>query len=116
MTFDGVTRSIRNGHVGIREELDLVIDDGELLVLVGPSGCGKSTALRLVAGLETVTDGELRIGDERRERPPAARSATSCMVFQNYALLSAHDARAQNIGFRSSCAGVRTEGRAPPSV
>jgi len=65
--------------------IDVTIADGELLVLVGPSGCGKSTLLRMVAGLETVTRGEIRIGDQRvNELEPAKRNIA--MVFQNYAL------------------------------
>ncbi len=61
------------------------IDDGEFIVVVGPSGCGKSTVLRMVAGLETVTSGEIRIGDRRvNELEPAQRDIA--MVFQNYAL------------------------------
>ena len=67
------------------EELDLEIEDGEFLVIVGPSGCGKSTTLRMIAGLETVTDGEIRLGDEViNEKAPKDRDIA--MVFQNYAL------------------------------
>jgi multiple sugar transport system ATP-binding protein len=67
------------------EDLSLQVADGEMMVLVGPSGCGKSTALRLLAGLDPVTDGELLIGDERmNERSPQHRDIA--MVFQNYAL------------------------------
>ena len=102
VTFDGVTKVYPNGHVGIRE-LDLVIDDGEMLVLVGPSGCGKSTALRMVAGLETITEGELRIGDDVvNDLPPKERDIA--MVFQNYALYP-HMTVAQNIGFALKLAG-----------
>jgi len=102
VTFDGVTKVYPNGHVGIRE-LDLVIDDGEMLVLVGPSGCGKSTALRMVAGLETITEGELRIGEEVvNDLPPKERDIA--MVFQNYALYP-HMTVAQNIGFALKLAG-----------
>src|SRR5215210_1675691 len=65
--------------------LDLHIDDGEFMVLVGPSGCGKTTALRMVAGLEAITKGEVRIGDRVvNEVPPKERDIA--MVFQNYAL------------------------------
>ncbi|MDX1739751.1 MAG: sn-glycerol-3-phosphate ABC transporter ATP-binding protein UgpC [Rhodothermales bacterium] len=64
---------------------DFVVDDGEFVVLVGPSGCGKSTTLRMVAGLESITSGELRIGDTRvNDVPPKDRDIA--MVFQNYAL------------------------------
>ena len=65
--------------------LDLEITDGELMVLVGPSGCGKSTTLRMVAGLEEITEGEVRIG-ERRVNSLDPRRRDIAMVFQNYAL------------------------------
>ena len=65
--------------------LSLEIPDGELMVLVGPSGCGKTTALRMVAGLEVITEGEIRIGDRVvNGLPPRDRDVA--MVFQNYAL------------------------------
>ncbi|MEO5616972.1 MAG: ATP-binding cassette domain-containing protein, partial [Candidatus Eisenbacteria bacterium] len=65
--------------------LDLEIEDGELLVLVGPSGCGKSTVLRMIAGLEEITEGEIRIGDRVvNDLPPRDRDIA--MVFQSYAL------------------------------
>jgi multiple sugar transport system ATP-binding protein len=65
--------------------LDLQIEDGEFMVLVGPSGCGKTTALRMVAGLEAITKGEVRIGDRVvNDVPPKERDIA--MVFQNYAL------------------------------
>ena len=71
-------------HPAVRD-LDLEIDDGELLVLVGPSGCGKSTVLRMIAGLEEVSSGEIRIGDRVvNDVPPRDRDIA--MVFQNYAL------------------------------
>jgi multiple sugar transport system ATP-binding protein len=67
------------------EDLNLKVEDGEMMVLVGPSGCGKSTALRLLAGLDMPSHGELLIGGERmNERPPQHRDIA--MVFQNYAL------------------------------
>jgi len=66
-------------------DIDFGIEDGEFLVLVGPSGCGKSTLLRTVAGLEEISEGELRIGGERaNEKPPRDRDIA--MVFQSYAL------------------------------
>ncbi len=66
-------------------DLDLVVDDGEFVVLVGPSGCGKTTALRMVAGLEEPTSGEIRIGgDLVTNVPPKKRDIA--MVFQDYAL------------------------------
>ncbi|MFA9517746.1 ABC transporter ATP-binding protein [Halopenitus sp. H-Gu1] len=67
------------------EELDLDIKDGEFIVVVGPSGCGKSTTLRMISGLESITDGEIRIGNERiNEKAPKDRDIA--MVFQSYAL------------------------------
>jgi multiple sugar transport system ATP-binding protein len=66
-------------------DLDLAIEDGELMVLVGPSGCGKTTALRMVAGLEEITDGEIRIGD-RIVNDLTPKERNIAMVFQSYAL------------------------------
>src|SRR6187399_1096698 len=66
-------------------DLDLAINDGELMVLVGPSGCGKTTALRMVAGLEEISDGELRIGD-RVVNDLTPKERNIAMVFQSYAL------------------------------
>ena len=77
--------------------IDLDIADGEFVVLVGPSGCGKSTTLRMIAGLEDITGGTLRIGGEVvNEREPKQRNIA--MVFQNYAIYP-HLSVAQNIGF-----------------
>ncbi|ODR82171.1 sugar ABC transporter ATP-binding protein [Haladaptatus sp. W1] len=74
------------------DSLDIDIDDGEFLVLVGPSGCGKSTTLRMLAGLETVTDGTITIGDrEVQHLAPSERSIA--MVFQSYALYTKMNAR-----------------------
>jgi multiple sugar transport system ATP-binding protein len=79
------------------DALDLEIEDGEFLVLVGPSGCGKSTSLRMIAGLEDVTEGSVFIGDrDVTELPPKARDVA--MVFQNYALYP-HMTVAENMGF-----------------
>ena len=85
--FDSVTKVYddQSNLIVAVEELDLNIRDGEFLVLVGPSGCGKSTTLRMIAGLETVTGGEIRIGDEVvNDRAPRDRDIA--MVFQDYAL------------------------------
>ena len=66
------------------DALDLKVDDGEFMVLLGPSGCGKTTALRMVAGLDDITDGTLRIGDRVvNDIDPARRDVS--MVFQSYA-------------------------------
>ena len=78
-------------------DLNLDIHDGEFLVLVGPSGCGKTTALRMIAGLEDITGGELRIGDTRMNEV-APKDRDIAMVFQSYALYP-HMTVAENIGF-----------------
>ena len=79
------------------EELSLDIDDGEFIVVVGPSGCGKSTTLRMIAGLETVTDGEIRLAGERiNEKSPKDRDIA--MVFQSYALYP-HKTVRQNMAY-----------------
>ena len=78
-------RKVYPGDVEAIKTIDLSIDDGELVVLVGPSGCGKSTLLRMIAGLETITSGEVKIGDKTVNKlEPAERDIA--MVFQNYAL------------------------------
>jgi multiple sugar transport system ATP-binding protein len=88
-----------DGTEAVRE-LDLDISDGELVVLVGPSGCGKTTALRMVAGLEPITSGEVRIGDRVvNDLPPKNRDIA--MVFQNYALYPHMDA------FRNMAFGLK---------
>ena len=92
-----------NGFTAIHD-LSLDIADGEFLVLVGPSGCGKSTALRMVAGLETITSGTLTIAGERmNDVEPKDRNVA--MVFQNYALYPHLDV-ARNIGFPLRLAGM----------
>ena len=92
------------GAVQIVKGIDLEIADGELVVLVGPSGCGKSTTLRMVAGLESVTDGEIRIGNRVvNALPPRERDIA--MVFQDYALYP-HKTVAENMGFSLKVRGV----------
>src|SRR5436190_13036705 len=78
-------------------DLDLAINDGELMVLVGPSGCGKTTALRMAAGLEEISGGEIRIGD-RIVNDLAPRERDIAMVFQNYALYP-HKSVYENLAF-----------------
>jgi len=78
-------------------ELDLAIPDGELMVLVGPSGCGKTTALRMLAGLETISDGVIRIGERVVNHVPS-RDRDIAMVFQSYALYP-HLSVYENIAF-----------------
>jgi len=83
VTFDGVYK--RFGDFIAVKDLDLAIQDGEFMVLVGPSGCGKTTSLRMIAGLEEITDGTLRIGD-RVVNDIAPKDRDIAMVFQSYAL------------------------------
>ena len=83
VTFDHVTK--KYGDVLAVDDLNLAIADGEFMVLVGPSGCGKTTSLRMIAGLEEITDGTLRIGERVvNDVPPKDRDIA--MVFQSYAL------------------------------
>ncbi|GLZ40092.1 sn-glycerol-3-phosphate ABC transporter ATP-binding protein UgpC [Actinokineospora sp. NBRC 105648] len=97
VTFDGTTRYYAGNPVPAVDGLDLEVADGEFLVLVGPSGCGKSTTLRMLAGLEGIDDGAIRIGDrDVTNLPPKDRDIA--MVFQNYALYP-HMTVADNIGF-----------------
>jgi multiple sugar transport system ATP-binding protein len=88
LTLDNVTKVFTEddgNEIVAVDDVNIDIDDGEFLVLVGPSGCGKSTTLRMIAGLETVTSGEISLGGERiNEKPPAERDIA--MVFQSYAL------------------------------
>src|SRR5215468_6251737 len=84
IVLENVTKVFRDGTRAV-SSLNLKVADGELMVLVGPSGCGKTTALRMVAGLEDVTEGTIRIGDRIvNDRSPGERDVA--MVFQNYAL------------------------------
>jgi multiple sugar transport system ATP-binding protein len=83
VTFDHVTK--RYGDVAAVRDFSLEIQDGEFMVLVGPSGCGKTTSLRMIAGLEEITEGTLRIG-ERVVNDVAAKDRDIAMVFQSYAL------------------------------
>jgi multiple sugar transport system ATP-binding protein len=101
--LDEVNKVYPNGYHAI-SDLNLAIEDGEFLVLVGPSGCGKSTALRMVAGLEEISGGELRIGD-RVVNDVHPKDRDIAMVFQNYALYP-HMTVADNIGFALKLAKV----------
>ena len=103
--LEQVWKKYPNGHVAARG-VDLAIADGEFMVLVGPSGCGKSTALRMIAGLETPSEGKVLIGDrDVTELPPQERDIA--MVFQSYALYP-HMTVRENLGF-----GLRMRGVAP---
>ncbi len=76
----------RYGALEVVHGIDLEVADREFIALVGPSGCGKSTTLRMIAGLEDITGGEIEIGDQCGQRPAAARAQHLAMVFQSYAL------------------------------
>src|SRR5919197_5673421 len=96
ITLENVTKRFPDGYEAVRD-MNLQIEDGEFMILVGPSGCGKSTALRMIAGLEEITDGELRIdGEIVNELLPRDRDIA--MVFQNYALYP-HMSVRDNMGF-----------------
>src|SRR3954467_9569935 len=104
VTYDKATRIYPGTEKPAVDQLDIGIEDGEFLVLVGPSGCGKSTSLRMLAGLEDVNGGVIRIGDrDVTHLPPKDRDIA--MVFQNYALYP-HMTVAQNMGFALKMAGV----------
>jgi multiple sugar transport system ATP-binding protein len=106
ITLDGVTKVFADGQEAVKE-MDLEIGDGEFMILVGPSGCGKSTALRMIAGLEDVTRGDVKIGgDVVNDRAPKDRDVA--MVFQNYALYP-HMTVRENMGFALKLAGVDKE-------
>ena len=95
----------RFGNVVAVNQLTLEIHKGELLVLLGPSGCGKTTALRMIAGLETLDEGDIYIG-ERRVNDVLPKYRDVAMVFQSYALYP-HMTVAQNIGYPLKLRGVR---------
>jgi multiple sugar transport system ATP-binding protein len=103
ITLDGVTKVFADGYEAVKQ-IDLEIGDGEFMILVGPSGCGKSTALRMVAGLEEISAGEVRIdGEPVNDRAPKDRDIA--MVFQNYALYP-HMTVRENMGFALKLAGT----------
>jgi multiple sugar transport system ATP-binding protein len=98
-----VTKRYDDGFEAVKH-MNLEIKDGEFMILVGPSGCGKSTALRMIAGLEDISDGELLIGGEVvNQKAPKDRDIA--MVFQNYALYP-HMTVRDNMGFALKLAGV----------
>src|SRR5688572_11505281 len=94
--FKEITKRYPDGFEAVKA-IDLDIGDGEFMILVGPSGCGKSTALRMIAGLEDITEGDLIIGGER-VNDLAPRDRDIAMVFQNYALYP-HMTVRDNMGF-----------------
>src|SRR5919109_1876741 len=94
--FKEITKRYPDGFEAVKS-MDLEIGDGEFMILVGPSGCGKSTALRMIAGLEDISEGDLVIGGER-VNDLAPRDRDIAMVFQNYALYP-HMTVRENMGF-----------------
>jgi multiple sugar transport system ATP-binding protein len=104
--LENVTKRYPDGYEAVRD-MNLEINDGEFVILVGPSGCGKSTALRMIAGLEDITEGELIIGgDVVNDRSPKDRDVA--MVFQNYALYP-HMSVRDNMGFALKLRGLDKE-------
>ncbi len=96
ITLQNIVKTYGDGFQAVKD-VSLDIEDGEFMILVGPSGCGKSTVLRMIAGLEDITSGELLIGDQRvNEKAPRERNLA--MVFQNYALYP-HLSVYENIAF-----------------
>jgi len=96
IALEDITKRYPDGFEAVKH-MDLDVPDSEFIILVGPSGCGKSTALRMIAGLEDITDGELKIGGEVvNDRAPKDRDIA--MVFQNYALYP-HMTVGENMGF-----------------
>src|SRR5438067_12641473 len=108
VTYDHVTKRFAGGTIAVND-FNLEVKDTEFMVLVGPSGCGKSTALRMLAGLEEISEGEIRIDDVVvNDMPPRDRDIA--MVFQSYALyphMSVHD----NMAF-----GLRMRGMAKDDI
>jgi multiple sugar transport system ATP-binding protein len=110
VSYVAASRIYAGNPVPAVNKLDLDVADGEFVVLVGPSGSGKSTALRMLAGLEDVDQGEIRIGGvDVSQKPPKDRDIA--MVFQNYALYP-HMSVAENMGFALKLKGVSKEERA----
>ncbi|MES1264919.1 MAG: sn-glycerol-3-phosphate ABC transporter ATP-binding protein UgpC, partial [Variovorax sp.] len=104
IVFDNVTKQYPDGYTAVKS-INLEIADGEFMILVGPSGCGKSTALNMIAGLEDITSGELRIGGEVVNKK-APRDRDIAMVFQSYALYP-HMTVEQNMAFSLKMGGAK---------
>ncbi|NUK59125.1 ABC transporter ATP-binding protein [Streptomyces lunaelactis] len=103
IVLEGITKRYPDGALAVRD-VNLTVGDGEFVILVGPSGCGKSTTLNMIAGLEDITDGTLRIGDQVvNEKAPKDRDIA--MVFQSYALYP-HMTVRENMGFALRLAKV----------
>ncbi len=105
LTLRGIVK--RYGNVEVVHGVDLDIEDGEFVVFVGPSGCGKSTMLRMIAGLEEISEGELTLDGERMNEVPAAKRQIA-MVFQSYALYP-HMTVYNNLAFGLQTAGENKE-------
>ena len=105
VTFENVKKAY--GQTQVVKQFDLHIDNGEFVVFLGPSGCGKSTTLRMLAGLEDITSGDIRIGD-RLVNDLHPKDRDTAMVFQSYALYP-HMTVEKNIGFPMKMAGVKKE-------
>src|SRR3954470_15007255 len=106
ITLEGVTKVFADGQEAVKD-MNLEVGDGEFMILVGPSGCGKSTALRMIAGLEDISSGEVKIGGEVvNDLTPKERDIA--MVFQNYALYP-HMSVRENMGFALKLAGVEKQ-------
>jgi multiple sugar transport system ATP-binding protein len=103
IVLDGVTKRYPDGALAV-QNVNIEIADGEFIILVGPSGCGKSTTLNMIAGLEDITEGELRIGGEVVNNK-APKDRDIAMVFQNYALYP-HMTVRENMGFPLKLAKV----------
>src|SRR6266480_4786007 len=106
IVLDGVSKRFPDGFEAVKN-MNLDVQDGEFMILVGPSGCGKSTALRMIAGLEDITEGELRIGDQVVNQI-APKDRDIAMVFQNYALYP-HMTVRENMAFPLRLAKVSDE-------
>ena len=104
VTFDKATRTYPGTERPAVDQLDILIEDGEFLVLVGPSGCGKSTSLRMLAGLEDIDEGSIWVGD-RNVTDVQPKDRDIAMVFQSYALYP-HMSVADNMGFALKIARI----------
>jgi multiple sugar transport system ATP-binding protein len=103
IVLDHISKRFDDGYEAVKD-MNLEVKDGEFMILVGPSGCGKSTALRMIAGLEDITEGQLRIGDQV-VNDLAPRDRDIAMVFQSYALYP-HMSVRENMAFPLKLAGV----------
>ena len=110
VTYDSATCIYPGADRPAADALQLAVKDGEFVVVVGPSGCGKTTALRMLAGLEEIDDGSIRIGGKDMVGVPS-RDRDIAMVFQNYALYPSKTV-GENMGFSLKMHGVPKDERA----